>query len=188
MLRGLILPGVYGRPLHADRGAAGYKNISRVAAAYQKLERMGIPVSIVIPKKKIGPYARVFSFSHLVVNPGKSDLNNLSPLYDILAAHYKFPKDDLFILSSCLDIHTGWIRNQVDLYRILGPDYAYNHSFTNDQAGCLCTIYTARNIQKWSVYILSVKAVKSHPAYKDSDYPVSHFAKPIAPDSGLPCL
>lgn len=155
MLRGIIINAFPDRPNPTSRlrdPALGQINITEAALAYQKLGRLDIPVSVVVPRRQSAPYARVFPVSHLILPFNHTARSGGDPLSSILAAHFTFPSDDLLVLAGEARIRTSVLQNLISLY--LDPRTQSSFLFPGNAGKIdpLCGIYRAAGIIKlfWS--------------------------------------
>lgn len=141
---GVILSGGQSSRMGSDKGLLMTNGKPWAQHAYDKLQKLDIPVVISINPLQQSQYENIFPPELLI-----SDLDALDfkgPLAAVLSVHSKYPKEDLFVLACDMtEMETSILRELHDHYRQKPFFDAFVFAIDGEPEP-LCSIYTHKGL------------------------------------------
>jgi molybdenum cofactor guanylyltransferase len=161
-LMGVVLSGGKSSRMGDDKGLLLKDGTSWVKTCVEKIERIGIPVSISINRSQELHYSTIVSSTHLVVD----NVPVKGPLGGILSVHDKFPNHDLVVVACDLpDISSSIIKDLINEYDERSGEHDFFVYLVNNNPEPLIGVYTAEGLQKIASLFLSNQLEKHSMKY-----------------------
>ena len=150
MLKALILCGGKSTRMGADKGLLQHQDLSWAQHAAQKFSSLDFQFLVSINEEQKQEYLSIFE-SNILIEDNYIIVAE-GPLKGILSAHQWMPNLDIFVLACDMrDIHRDVLRYLVATYTINKAEaFVYSNG---DLAEPLCSIYTAKGLQKISALL-----------------------------------
>jgi molybdenum cofactor guanylyltransferase len=150
-LMGVVLSGGESSRMGKDKGLLLKDGINWVKASFEKIQRLGLPVSVSINSSQADRYAEIVESEHLILD----HVSVKGPLCGILSVHDKFPTYDLVIVACDLsDLSTNTIKDLINEYDERSGEHDFFVYKINDEAEPLVGVYTAEGLQKITSLLL----------------------------------
>jgi molybdenum cofactor guanylyltransferase len=161
-LLGVVLSGGKSSRMGNDKGLLLKDGTSWVKDCLDKIERLGVPVSISINSSQAEQYSSIVDPELLIVDHVPVN----GPLGGILSVHDKFPNHDLVVVACDLpDLSTDLIKDLINEYDERSGEHDFFVYKINNEAEPLVGVYTAEGLQKIASLFLSNQLEKHSMKY-----------------------